>query len=991
MRKLSLFVLILIFLIMQVFSSTGLQAATNFNYVDAFAKSILFYEASWCGPDANTNRVAWRGPCHTTDGADVGLDLTGGFHDAGDHVKFGLPQTYAASTLGWAFYEFKDTFVSSGQDGYMLNILKHFTDYFLKCFPNNNTFYYQCGDGADDHTYWGPPELQMNSRPTVYVANLSTPAADVCGGAAAALALMYLNYNERDATYANKCLTAAKNLFIFGRDHRGLSLAGGFYVSTECLDELTWAAIWLYLATNDSSYMTDINNFMIEKRINGVDTYNNHWTHCWDDVFGGVFIKLAQLTGESRYTVIADENLAWWMNGVPQTAAGEKYIASWGALRYTAAECMLAMVYYKITGRTEYRDFAKQQLDYILGNNPRNGSYEVGFGVNYPKFPHHRAASGRYEPGPAYETKKDPEKHLIYGALVGGPAIDDTYVDDVDQYAYTEVAIDYNAGFVGAMAGMAKYFGSGQTPESTPGIEDPSSEYFTEAQLLEEDKQHSTISALIHCNPLLPPVFVKDLSFRYFVDLSEYYAAGMTVNDVTPAVNYAYAQGTLSGLIPWDEAKHIYYVEGKWPNNQNIYGKVEFQFRLANYSASIWDPTNDYSRNGITSTRALTQYIPIYINGVKKFGLEPGGTPGTPTPTRRTVVSATPTPTPTPTRRGPTATPTPTPRRATATPTPTGNTRSAFSQIEAESYNSQSGVQTESCGEGGQDVGYIQNADYTVYNNIDFGTGATGFQARVASATSGGNIEIRLDGTTGTLVGTCSVAGTGGWQTWTTRTCTVSGVTGAHNLYLRYTGSGTGYLMNFNWFKFTTGTTTPTNTPTPTRRGPTPTPSVTPTNTPTPTRTRGNTPTPTPSVTPTNTPTPTPTRRGPTPTNTPTPTRGNTPTPTPTPVRGGYVVTYTISDWGGAGNVDVTIKNNTATAVNGWTLAWTFPGNQTITNMWNASYTQSGASVSAKNLYYNNMIAANGGTVSFGFGMNYSGTNAKPTSFTLNGTACTVQ
>jgi endoglucanase len=191
---------------------------------------------------------------------------------------------------------------------------------------------------------------------------------------------------------------------------------------------------------------------------------------------------------------------------------------------------------------------------------------------------------------------------------------------------------------------------------------------------------------------------------------------------------------------------------------------------------------------------------------------------------------------------------------------------------------------------------------------------------------------------------------------------------------------------------------TPTNTPTPTRPL---TPTVTPTATPTPTRIVTVTPTQrtTPTVTrrrstptPTRRVTPTPTRRGPTSTPTPTPTRRFTATATPTPTgNGGYVVTYTISsDWGGAANADVIIKNNTATAVNGWTLAWTFPGTQKITNMWNASYTQSGASVSAKNLGYNNMIAANGGTVSFGFSMSYSGTNAKPTSFTLNGVACQV-
>ncbi|MCL6590429.1 MAG: cellulose binding domain-containing protein [Firmicutes bacterium] len=172
-------------------------------------------------------------------------------------------------------------------------------------------------------------------------------------------------------------------------------------------------------------------------------------------------------------------------------------------------------------------------------------------------------------------------------------------------------------------------------------------------------------------------------------------------------------------------------------------------------------------------------------------------------------------------------------------------------------------------------------------------------------------------------------------------------------------------------------------------------PAGTPT-TPTPT-TRINTPTPTRRVTPTPTrrvAAPTPTRRA-----TPTPSRRVTPTPTvrtatPTPTArsGGYIVTYTISsDWGSGANVDIIIKNNTAAAVNGWTLNWAFPGNQTITNMWNATYTQSGASVSAKDAGYNATITSNGGTVSFGFGLNYSGTNAKPASFALNGTVCAVQ
>ena len=151
---------------------------------------------------------------------------------------------------------------------------------------------------------------------------------------------------------------------------------------------------------------------------------------------------------------------------------------------------------------------------------------------------------------------------------------------------------------------------------------------------------------------------------------------------------------------------------------------------------------------------------------------------------------------------------------ASPTPTPTPGPRSAFTQIEAESYNSQSGIQTETCTEGGADVGYIENGDYAVYNNIDFGSGASSFQARAASATSGGNIEIRLDSLTGPLVGTCPVAGTGDWQAWADATCSASGVSGKHDLYLKFTG-GSGYLFNLNWFKFTSGSVTPTPTPTP--------------------------------------------------------------------------------------------------------------------------------------------------------------------------------
>jgi arabinoxylan arabinofuranohydrolase len=129
--------------------------------------------------------------------------------------------------------------------------------------------------------------------------------------------------------------------------------------------------------------------------------------------------------------------------------------------------------------------------------------------------------------------------------------------------------------------------------------------------------------------------------------------------------------------------------------------------------------------------------------------------------------------------------------------------RDPYNRNEAEEYNEQSGIQTEDCSDtdGGIDVGYIENGDWLRFDALDFGSGAASFEARVASATNGGNIEIRLDSPTGALAGNCVVPGTGGWQTWVTKSCSVSSLSGIHDIYLKSTG-GSGYLYNINWWKF---------------------------------------------------------------------------------------------------------------------------------------------------------------------------------------------
>ncbi|MER5219581.1 glycoside hydrolase family 16 protein [Streptomyces flaveus] len=141
------------------------------------------------------------------------------------------------------------------------------------------------------------------------------------------------------------------------------------------------------------------------------------------------------------------------------------------------------------------------------------------------------------------------------------------------------------------------------------------------------------------------------------------------------------------------------------------------------------------------------------------------------------------------------------------TPPPSGN-RDAYSAIQAESYDSQSGVSTESTSDsgGGQNIGALAGGDWTLYRGVTFGsTTATQFQARVASgAASGvsGLVEVRLDSRTSTPVGSFAVGNTGGWQSWRTIPANISGVTGTHDVYLTFTSGQSQEFVNVNWFNF---------------------------------------------------------------------------------------------------------------------------------------------------------------------------------------------
>ena len=88
-------------------AGAGTAHAQSFNYAEALQKSQFFYEAQRSGSLPANKRVLWRGDSGLRDGADVGRDLTGGWYDAGDHVKFGFPMAGSATLLAWGLVEYR--------------------------------------------------------------------------------------------------------------------------------------------------------------------------------------------------------------------------------------------------------------------------------------------------------------------------------------------------------------------------------------------------------------------------------------------------------------------------------------------------------------------------------------------------------------------------------------------------------------------------------------------------------------------------------------------------------------------------------------------------------------------------------------------------------------------------------------------------------------------------------------------------------------------
>jgi endoglucanase len=626
-----------------------------FDYTEALQDSMFFYGAQRSGQLPPDNTVAWRGDSDLTDGSDNGVNLTGGYHDAGDLVKFGLPEAWAMNMLAWGLLDHQQGYQAAGQYQAALENLRWGDDYILAAATGPNTFYGQVADPNTDHQYWGPAETNPVKRPSSAITATCT-GSDLVGQASAALAASSIVFKTADPKYSAALLSQAQSLFTFADTHLGnyascITTAQNFYNSFSGFwTQLVAAEIWLYRATGTASWLTKAQADYANMPLAQQSTLHEFgWTVNWDDDSFADYVWLAQLTGQQQYITDAEDNLDWWTTGfngtkVSYSPGGEAFLSQWGSLRYAANAAYLALEFSSYltansldpTRAATYHNFAVQQINYMLGQNPNKMSYEVGFTNNgtstaWSQFPHSAPAHDAWSDN---LTTPAQTRHLDYGLLVGGPpAADDQFLDQRDKFQQTEGALDYNALFSGDLAALTEQYG-GTPVANFPAPETPDGpQIYVQAAVNNQASNFIEIKALVNNQSAWPARQMPNASFRYYFTLDP----GETPGQIALASSFSQCQPATG---PTQYAGSTYYVQVSCAN-QNIEPVGEADFTGANWQAEVQfritfpaahNPAEDWSFQGIPTTPNATPVtvsdITLYSGNTLVWGTPPATAAG---------------------------------------------------------------------------------------------------------------------------------------------------------------------------------------------------------------------------------------------------------------------------------------------------------------------------------------------------------------------------
>ncbi|KAF9125251.1 hypothetical protein BGW39_007538 [Mortierella sp. 14UC] len=459
-------------------------------YVRLLDATLLFYEAQRSGRLPSDQRVKWRNDSALLDGKDAGIDLTGGYYDAGDYLKFIFPLTFTLTEICYGAIEFFEGYTLADKSHHLDQTVRWGLDWLIKAHPNNNTLYVQVGVSEVDNNYWGPDTGIPNPRPSFFVSNLK-PGTDVMADAAAAFLSCSLLYREkfRDLEYAATLQRHGEALFSLAETalpqqtyQTVIPAASCCYASTGFLDELAWAAAWMYRLTKDPVYAAKASHYVTE--YSKLEHGSVMLPVTWDDKTGLVYILMAGLTQgnaeEVQWQTFA-EKFGNFIIHAPKpcafTSGGMYYCYGYSSddTSVVAANAAFTMALLsnnmdiwlknnrnsrnmtnalenETRGKIEaYHAFAVRQVRYLLGDNPEKTPYVVGVHPNSPTNPHSSlAAGGRSTDN--IDTDPFKEAHVLLGALVGGPDKNDRFQDLRSNWRQNEVALDYNAPFTSLMA-----------------------------------------------------------------------------------------------------------------------------------------------------------------------------------------------------------------------------------------------------------------------------------------------------------------------------------------------------------------------------------------------------------------------------------------------------------------------------------------------------------------------------------------------------------
>ena len=554
---------------MLMWGSMAILSAAEPNYAEALQKSLYFYDCQRSGKLPAGFRVPWRGDSCLNDGADLRRDLSGGWYDAGDHVKSTISTGYAMTMLAWGLLENREVYRKTCQEKWLLDSLRHAVDYTLRGFLNDEPGKYelvlQIGrtEGSrHDHSVWVPAEVvdRVTDRPT-YRVTVKVPGPDVAGHLTAGWAACSVAFrNAGESELADQLLNQARKLFRSADEFRGQSgkhlLPDGTIGSgvlyrdlVNSADKVAWAACWLHVAEIAAKTPEYSGKFLERAQaIVATEAYQQeylgkHWAEfSMFRVDKGVSLLLARLTRDRAAAREVSQFLDWWTIGVGDkvkyTPGGLAWRQEWGPLRFAANTSWFAMLWADriapvVAPRTErLRAFAKRQVGYVLGDNPPRRSYLLGFGENPWPVAHHRTAHGPWA-GWAHFDKNSPVylprmRHILYGAMLGMPDDQDRFTPDIQDFKQNEVAIDYQTALPGCLAWLGRNGRGGQPLTDFPPKSEPEPELFTEAALKSAAEGRLEFRARVVNQSGWPARALEPLQFVYRGILPK----GRTIDDV---------------------------------------------------------------------------------------------------------------------------------------------------------------------------------------------------------------------------------------------------------------------------------------------------------------------------------------------------------------------------------------------------------------------------------------------------------------------------